>query len=569
MTTFTPTSTTTSVAASETSTATPSSGTTAPASSTNPTASTSVRASVPPSNSSQTTFSSSSASASTRMSSNPPGALLADSTGFKVGVSFGALAALGFLAAFLLWWIRQRQRRRTRKLGSSVAWPWEKQAQNDLHGSPTGLETGFGATPAHGDSADLWSAGCLHGLDAVSPIESRLPSLPQTAHTSDTAPYQTVQHPHANNSVPDLAPNMGVLQVTNLVPGDISSGTESSRASSVLSMTHMPLDCGTPYEPSVGERPLISSVQEHALCLPWPSLYVRNKPAETQRLNSSSHISEKSLGPLPYPGDALTSAAPPSSWAASIRANIVHALHTVVKAPSAAQSVPDNLTSPPRRRQRGYNGEGDTTQQYDPGALSRDVSICSSISNVKEDLGNADNLMPRLEAHTIPSVPLWSSIPLDDNPAETPHRVADVADNKGPMDSTQEDSKLDFIEDYYSRGAMGGSESPHTGTEEPPRLPDILRVSHTPSLSSLAIVCEARAQRKSTKYKKGGTRRKTRGSLRPALVTRASSLCSVGSDMSRRSSKSSQHLTDAEAMAKRALRERRRRVLEMGTRKQI
>lgn len=404
--------------------------------------------------------------------------------------------------------------------------------------SPAGLETGFDAPPVHDEAAGAWGAGCL---DAVSPTDGRLPTFPQVAHTLDTTPYQTVQLYHPNSSVPDLAPNLGVLQVANLLPGDISSSAESSRASSVLSMVRMPPDCGTPYERMSGERPRFLAVQADVLPLPWSPLHMRDKRAEAQRPKSTSSISEKSLEPLPYPGDAPSSSVASSSWASSIRTNIVNVLNAVVRAPVAAHSAVDNLTNLPRRRPRS----GDVGQQHGADMLSREASTYSTRSDFK---------------NALPPASEWTSIPLEDDPHEVPHAVAETPNGDGLVSYSQQKHRLDIIEEYYSLGAL--EDSPQLSGE--PRLPDIPQMSDSPSRSSLAIVCEERAQRKSTKYKKGSTRKKTRASRRPVVVARASSsFYSVGSDMSRQSSASSQHLTAAEALAKRVLRERRRRVLEM------
>ncbi|KAH9929381.1 uncharacterized protein B0H18DRAFT_996857 [Fomitopsis serialis] len=516
------------------------------------------------SSSSQGTTSLSSASASTRMSSNPSGALYADKTGFKVGVSFGALATLGLLVALVSWWLRMRQRTRTRALENSVVWPWAKETPSDLPRSPAGLETGFGAHASNGDGANVWSAGCLDRLDAISPTDGRLPTLPPAVHSLNDTPYQTVQLHHTNSSVPDLAPNMGALQVTNLVPGDITSGSESSRASSVLSMAfvgHTPMpECGTPYEPMA-----FLGAQDNGLPVPWAPFHAHKKTTDFFRLKSSGNISEKSVGPLPYPGDIDHGVSAQGSWAASIKTNLVHAFNAVVGGPTPSNTAADHLTTSPRRKKRDWKHGADVLH-YSVDTLSRGASIRSSHSDVKEwppeeVEGNAYLTHQDAPTGGLPEAHSWASIPLEDEPQKSPQ--AEVKEEIATTAYDAEDNRLDIIEEYYAEQAFG-SPSLHVDAD-PPRLPDIPQVSHTPSLSSLAIVCEGRSQRKSTKYRKSGPRKKTRGSRRPTLVTRkSSSACSVGSDMSRQSSVCSERLTDGEAFAKRMLRERRRRVMEMG-----
>ncbi|KZT68570.1 hypothetical protein DAEQUDRAFT_321744 [Daedalea quercina L-15889] len=473
----------------------------------------------------QPTLSSSSALASTRMSSNPSGALYADRTGIKVGVSFGTLAVIGLLVALVSWWLRVRQRMRTRELEESVIWPWNKGTPRMvLPRSPATLETGFRPTPLNGETAGAWSADCLDRPDGISPTDGRLPTFPPASHSLDATPYQAVQFHHPNNSVPDLAPNMGALQVANLVPGDITSGSESSRASSVMSMAFMGSqaipECGTPYEPMAGERPRFLGLQGNGLPVPWSPLHVR-KTAEAVRMKSSSNVSEKSLDPLPYPGDAPIVPAP-GGWAASIKTNIVNALSAVVRGSNSSHPSGDNLTSPPCRRKREWHCEGDEPHR-EIRAMSRETSVHSVHSGIKRwppgEVASGDTSVTHLDAVAteLPAAMSWSSISLEDDPPSAVGRDGSLGDTT----ICDKERMLDVIEAYYSVQAQEES-SPHLNSD-PPRLPDIPQISHTPSLSSLAIVCQGRSQRKSTMFKKAGTRKKTRTSRRPTLLARASS----------------------------------------------
>ncbi|CCM04087.1 uncharacterized protein FIBRA_06246 [Fibroporia radiculosa] len=483
----------------------------------------------------------------------------AHSISFYVGVALGAIAVVGLIIALCGWWFRSRKRTRRRALESTTTWPWEKDDISGVGSSHDHLETG----PVASSPFDQWSGERFSRPafdDGAVLADSHAYSLPPLSmHTADIGgAYPTIQLCSANSSVPDLAPDMGTLQVVNLAPGDISSD-EASRTGSLLDVTSVsrvtPSNYGTPYPSTPGERPRFQGLNGSRLSVSWGSLQPRRQLTSLQRTEHPNRISEKDWGPLPYPGDNRSEA---NGWAASIKSNLVSAFNAVVGGSNEAPQG-DSLTTAPSRQARTHCELDDVSPTADIlNTLHSDHLGFEDVSleeDAHDDIGAVHVSFPdepsdlsewfsgTFMEEDIPSRPAAAIKSRDHESGIVPHpRIGYLSRTSSVLSSASAEERILY--------------------PDPPRLPDISSASEA---SSAARSSRDRSRKTTIKPSRLTSRKKTRTMRRPAMVTRvSSSLCSVGSDMSRLSSVRSERLTDAEQFARRMLKERRKRVMEMG-----
>ncbi|KAH9851223.1 hypothetical protein C2E23DRAFT_733382 [Lenzites betulinus] len=483
------------------------------------------------------------------------------STTFYVGIAFATIAGIGLVVAILAWWLRIRSRTRRCKLNRTTTWPWDS---DRFGGRQMSLEGGLGI---HGYEGSMIQRSALSSPDFGRGGHGAYPTFPAPpapVHTQGSSPYVTVSLHNAHQSVPDLAPDLGNLQITNLAPGDLSGG-ESGRSNTALGMLHTyPTEYGTPFMP---RRPCFLGVEDGGLDVPWGPLRVRRPgsvrttgrvpppAAHTADIMTFSAYSEKFDTPLPYPGDISVSAdtaRPPASdnrqgsWAASIRSNLVNAFNAVVGAsPSQIPIVHanDGFTRAPHRRH----------------PIPHD--------SLESDAGPA-TLMTREESVEPPAQDPFADNATVQIPLPAPV-MGQYAYSGGLLGVSSQDESLTRASSVYSTITV---DAPMVSRVEdvPPQLPSIPSLSGAdnadPSMTAEGGVNpqDPFADNSGTQYRKQTRTRKYR---RPTLLARHSSsqasTSSAGSDMSRTSSSASEHLTDGERFAKNALRERRRRVMEM------
>ncbi|KAH9886675.1 hypothetical protein C8Q73DRAFT_274380 [Cubamyces lactineus] len=497
------------------------------------------------------------------------------STSFYIGIAFAAIACAGLVVTILAWWLRIRSRTRRRKKSKLTAWPWD---HDRFGGRQLSLEGGLGIyepdcdmveRPLHPGAHSPISA--MHGTLA-DPSSYTIPVPPPPAHTQRAhgSPYVTVQLHDAHQSVPDLAPDLGTLQITNLAPGDMF---DSSRASTALGVQHTyPAEYGTPFQP---QRPCFLGVQSGGLEVPWRPLRIRRNGSAASRQQGVPLCDTESLNePLPYPGDIAVSddsqhlrsvtGQRQEGWAASIRSNLLNAFNAVVGAnPSQVSTAGDTFTQAPIRHSQ-------RSKRSIPHGPREHLSKAHSSSNwTLEETGDGAGVVHirsgDSEEDTAGEVPAQD--PFADD-LQIPPLAATASQIHGngflgvspPASVTRASSMYSTASD--TNDAVGRVR------DEPPRLPSIASLSRSPSEDNSnqqhanddGIDVQAHRPR-------GHRRKKTRNTRRPLLASRKSSsqnsTSTVGSDMSRTSSACSEHLTDGERFAKNALRERRRRVMEM------
>ncbi|CDO75723.1 hypothetical protein BN946_scf184493.g21 [Trametes cinnabarina] len=454
-----------------------------------------------------------------------------------------------------------------------TSWPWDPDRLGS--GRQNSLEGGLGIRAERGmveRGGGLRSPISLTNGNGMSASRYTFPAPPPAAHTQGGygSPYVTVPLHHAHQSVPDLAYDLGTLQITNFAPGDLSGG-ESSRASTALGTVNdpYPAECGTPFQL---HRPCFLGVENGGLDVPWQPLRVRRSGiagGKDQGLFSHGERLDEPL-PLPYPEDVAESAdGPPAahtqrqeSWAASIRMNLVNAFNAVVGSnPSQVPTASDMFTYAPHR-----NSQRDL--QTSPRVLS---NACTSVERTGTAGSSSGATGWSLEACQNGAGLVHIRNASEVLPAEDP--FADNVHLPPPAFIPQRDRSTDLLRapaagsvtrtsSMYSTASL---ERPRSRIcDDPPRLPTI------DSLTRLAGEHDAdtEPQEDENRRRRGRTQRRkqTRKLRRPTIVSRKSSsqdsAMSVGSEMSRTPSAASE-LTDGERFAKQALRERRRRVMEM------
>lgn len=396
----------------------------------------------------------------------------------------------------------------------------------------------------------------LHDNDAY-PVPPA-PALMQ-AGTRNNDPFVTIPLHEGEQSVPNLAQDMGTLQITNLMPGDISGG-EMSRASTAPGLADTYSDnYGTPFQPT---RPCFKGLDGDGLGTPWAPLRPRKtnvgtRIREQEQQNETTDTSSRLDLPLPYPGDSLAAAEPQrqestrhseESWAASIRSNLYNAFSAVVggstsSLPAAVTaSTQDGFTRPPERRR-----------------TPRTRKIRGPRENSASSIGSGTDWTLEETCEGRGVVHFGSD---DDDRARDPF-ADDVFTPPGTRTYGKENLAADTdpfrdSTDDDSHPASGSTETrrPSRVGLHPPRLPSI------PDFSDEGAKSPVKRDTHQTPYRK-----RTKRPRRPTLATRKSSsqasATSVGSDMSRTSSASSGQLTDGERFAQRILKERRRRIMEM------
>ncbi|KAI0369533.1 hypothetical protein BV20DRAFT_353680 [Pilatotrama ljubarskyi] len=497
-------------------------------------------------------------------------------TSFYIGIAFAAIAGVGLIVAVLTWWLRiRRSRSRRRKLNRMTTWPWD---HDRFGGRQLSLEGGLGI---HGLGSEMLQHSRLGSPVSIARDDFTkthpFPVLPPPVHTQVGSPYVTIPLHGAHQSVPDLAPDLGSLQITNLTPGDLSSGGESSRASTALGMLHTyPAEYGTPFQP---HRPCFLGVENGGLDVPWSPLRVRrSRTAAAQTPEGKPAFdAEKLDGPLPYPGDISVSADahPPArlpedrqaSWAASLRSNFLNAFNAVVGAnPSQVSAANDTFTpilhrTSQRGRKAGPFGSRDSAVSV--ARSSTAGSTASATGWTFEGIRNGAGVAHiRTRSESSDGAP--GQDPFADDVQIPPPAVISPRGRNAGLLCVSPPAAISRASSIYSTASMDAP-MPRV-CDEPPRLPSIESLSRTPGPGGNGSQTRPRPENAQRPRGRTQRRKKTAKQRRPTLLTRKSSsqnsATSVGSDMSRTSSACSE-LTDGEQFAKNVLRERRRRVMEM------
>lgn len=354
------------------------------------------------------------------------------------------------------------------------------------------------------------------------------------------SPYRPV--PHHTQSIPDLVPALGLLQVMNYVPGDVSSD-DGSRANSCQGVAVLPPVLESP---AAGQWSIYGP--EDGFNNPWPPLRTKSRSGlgisnERDALPTSGNILATS-----YTDAEPTSAQAQEGWTASLRSNIRNVFQAVVRGGNTPPQ--DNLTrAPERMASQRTSAQVPTVSQ--PTSPEHVVDLDLFADYVDADLPDANDASQE-HSHEPGCLCEWLK------QRQQPTSQAEVQDT---------DTKVLSPALFESQGL--GAPSPtsmyaHSPAKDPSDAPFELPpipMSRTGSASSLQQAIW-RKQLRRGRSKKVSASRHT-----PLDRMYSSSSCSVGSEMSRTASRASSSaslggpLTDQERVAHRMLAERRKRVL--------
>lgn len=455
-------------------------------------------------------------------------------TSLYFGIAVGAIAFISLIFALIVWYIRTRKRSRTlSSSGHADNWPWDP--DHDARHLENGTRSWDQASVTEIKYADTStrsrSPRGLFELPAGYELNGTGGTCRTPGNPEHGTPYPTV-HINAHQSVPDLASDAGRLQVTNYMPGDISSGDEASRANSRQGNTS---EYGSPVAALDSARPRFLGLDGNGLDVPWTV-----KPSEE---------TYNDLPELPFPGTApitdQSTKAENEGWAASIRSNLKNAFHAVVGPPS---TVHDSFTQVPERHDTRRSIRSQFAEIEIDGAINRTKTSMSDKSNYDDGMGLVRLAsLHRGDSNDWEDLSAWmsgeGSVALPEQP---PAAVIKTRDRTQP-------------------GTLSRSSSLCEVPEYCDSTPRVLTPGLFARQSSLSLSQPSSLKiRKKTLLQLRNSRKISKKSHRPLLKSRTSSehsSLSVGSDMSRNSSLSRDPLTEQERFASLALRERRKRLM--------
>ena len=433
-----------------------------------------------------------------------------------------------------------------------MLWPWDRKNRDMENGLAAGGAYDYGRFGASNEEpkerkdrvdGELPDPRYTGRSYAEHQLAHGLYDIPITA-----SPFRPVPLPHMT-TIPDLAPELGLLQVANYVPGDISSddGSRSnSRQGAVADAAPQPAGAS----PAVEEWSVYGP--DDGFRNPWSPLRVRSREGlgivEGDITDApAEHEDQKS-------GEAASAPAPPDGWAASLRSNLAHAFQAVVGSTSRASLVSTSRAP-----------EEQDSQAAPPDNPFDDPALPSVVPPDPEQ----DDPAPRCTQCLSPT---------DDAvlaPSEgTPRCLCEwLAQKQLPLPpSMQAHAHAHLAVPAPTPGAAPSPApappSPRSRCSSPAGSPrfglPLIPTSRRGSQSSLQQALDRRRLARARSRKLTLAAPRTPRTPRPAAtpLVRAGSTCTVGSDMSRCASTEPGPLTDQEQYAVRMLRERRRRVAD-------
>lgn len=491
---------------------------------------------------SATTVSPPSASSSSKSNTNnTTAAALASpshSAMFWVGIVFAVIVALACIAAFLAWSIRIRTRSKRHAIENSTFWPWDRNRNNSFVSDNGHLETG-GDGPGDIETKHPWAQSekrrtlprslNLGDPDILTAQEtdvlgdsSFMPRPPASVYLQHhlVGPYPTIPVNEATQSVPDLAPDLGSLQVTNLMPGDVPSCDLSSRFGDEPN-----------FSPELGASNLqFKNGVSHFQPANEAGRGAHGTPFRPGPMLADSPASDWPTPLAPVENPTEEDITEREGWASSLKTNLFSAFNAVVKGGGAEDPFGDNFTRPPLRRERSRRSNPTPTTLN----MSREKMVPSFASM------RNDSMLEDIEEA------------LDDG---TQARAP------GPPRPPPAMLSRDRIEsDWVQPESMGRttSEQSRASTAQLGYLAD---TPHMPEDSPRSDVAYGHITSQKALHADMPSRDKMHGYRRPALTAQqSSSAVSMASDLSR---ESSERLSTQEQFAKKVFMERRRRVLQM------
>lgn len=481
------------------------------------------------------------------------------SVGMHVGIAFGVIAGLASLVTLVVWLIRTRSRARRQALRNTSTWPWDRDDNRiedgcqDNRGHNPGFMFGLGFRGAWVNGMDepkpsRWDKNTIQRPPVIIDRQEILRSTHDVPMAR--SPYPTIQIPNAHGSVPDLAPDLGRLQVANYVPGDLSSNESSRATSRASSVTNR------------SGRAMSNKSDRH-----WTPPRVDTGLGLAIFEEKVHELDVTELSELPLPGEVeMHQPEASNGWASSFRTNLANVMNVVVGGTTAPPVTQVTAPSPTRTERR-------LSTQSRKGAsfLSRRNSVHSGPTTRRNSLSNAARAVPirapgmRIHAadpHEL--VDRLTQVMYDIAEGEETEDTCTGVEKPAPAFVNNRDRNDQAYRMLSRASSVYSVMSPPSDIagemQQQFTLPPVTSVSRTGSGTSFqqAVQLEEKALHAHNSKRQVPPR----SPQRPIMLRHGTSSSgdSMGSDMSRTSSPGSEPLTDGEQYAQQVLRERRKRV---------
>jgi hypothetical protein len=305
-------------------------------------------------------------------------------SGLNVIIAFIVLAAVGFIVAIVAWYLRTRARGRRRQLANRTAWPWSRDAWE--------LENGDRAGSGYRQMDEKEPSICsllpmppgLIGRDTVM-HDSHYVSMPQS-------PYRPI-FGTTQQSVPDLAHDIGALRVANYVPGDSRATSRNGTLGGQRSTTN---------------SSNISLDDFGMIKYPWTSSVFRPDASSVE-----FGMTDEKIDPYYLPGHVgseVTKVHPPENWLSSLRSNFVSAFQAVVGATPNLASNDDHYTAEPVRASPTRQRNSDRAILKQGSGHSQDIvnsqGFTADAISFATQSARLPNVFSLRDDHSIPVPPL-------------------------------------------------------------------------------------------------------------------------------------------------------------------
>ncbi|KAG1810444.1 uncharacterized protein HD556DRAFT_1436186 [Suillus plorans] len=509
---------------------------------------------------------------------------------FYVAIILGTVCVLACCLAFLAWWLRSRASARKTQDDDEL---WT--ARDTLEDGP---EPSLQVHTPHEESEFYLPASLVQrntGDPFASPINTltaanfykaydRAPGYnPSRTVAGDVYPPMEQRRPVLANSasaysVQESPRTLGRLQVANIAPGDLTSGDESSHGGPAFYSTRVaelgPPRNGVQY-PTHGFLPPEGNGLPHFL--PSPG-HAQRTPRERLQpvMENTPAIGPGDWHDIPLPDKAEprphdpigNEYRPPEGWASALKSNFMTAFGTVAGNRAQRPSTYEESDIPPGSAknhwlQRFPDSEyGIPPPGHDPPSYSAEPQLNDDDENGLRIRGLGGHLRDRVSS---PDVSQSNLAPSDSQvtlrpgmaPVWTQESRVPLKHNAAPIDMDKSHaSHVSSSSVYTSESMAAASANLRNYGYGFTQSHQALASSDAPKSRTNTMYSE---QSKISSRKRGGQRRRSRPKPIRHESSSASSMISFGSDLLRPPQPG--HLSGRESMARKALLERRRKMM--------
>ncbi|KAG2137868.1 uncharacterized protein EDB93DRAFT_754490 [Suillus bovinus] len=496
---------------------------------------------------------------------------------FYVAIILGTVCVLACCLAFLAWWMRSRASVRKTQDDDEL---WT--ARDTLEDGP---EPSLQMHTPHEESEFYLPASLVRrntGDPFSSPINATFYNASRTVVGNVHPPMEQRRPALANSasafSVQENPRTLGRLQVANIAPGDLTSGDESSHGGPTFYSTRV-AELGPPRNavqyPTQNFLPQGDGLPQF---LPSPR-HVQRTPRERLRpvMENTPGIGPTDWHDIPLPDEAepgphdvvVNEHRPPEGWASALKSNFMTAFGTVAgnrtQRPSTYEESDIPLGSAKiYSLQRFPDPEFDIPLAgHDPPSYSTEAQLNDDVNGLRirglgghprERVSSPDVSQSNLE-------PSDSQVTLrpDMTPVWTHESRVPLKHNAAPIGMAKDKSHASYVSSssvYTSESIAAASANLKNYGYGFIQSHQALSPSDIPKSRTNTMQSE---QSKVSSRKRGGQRRRSRPKPTRHESSSASSMISFGSDLLRPPQPG--YLSGRESMARRALLERRRKML--------